>query len=447
MTAITTVIGRNELVDIVDHSIKDIPAKIDTGADSCAIWASNIKESKGILSFTLFGIGSVYYNGEAKTTDHYKTTSVKNSFGNSELRYTVWLPVRLNGKRYKVRFNLADRSGNHFPILLGKRFLNKKFLVDVSRNYLLTPVEKNPQAKKVLILTTNPSTEAIDFFKTVESSIDGTVDVHSYDELIYRIGEKPSVRIGKTGVDVSDYNLVYFKSRKRCLEQAMALASYLRYKNVIYRDEELDKIISHSKLSEMMELATHAISIPECIVARTSELLTLVPEINNEIRYPLVAKDVYSDRGAHNYLINDEVELRKVLQEADESCLFAVQKYIPNNGFKRVMVLGKEVTMVMNRSVVPHKNPQKAHLNKPKGSLNASLEDPAELDAGASSMCLMGAELMRRQIAGIDILQDKATGKWYILEVNSGPQLYSTKFTNEKAKLLADYFKHELERW
>ena len=58
------IIGIVELVSIGKRAI-DIPAKIDTGADSSSIWASNIRVDKnGVLRFSLFGEGSPYYNGK-----------------------------------------------------------------------------------------------------------------------------------------------------------------------------------------------------------------------------------------------------------------------------------------------------------------------------------------------------------------------------------------------
>ena len=57
------IIGSTELVSV--ENFLNIPAKIDTGADSSAIWASNINVSEdGVLSFSLFGKDSKFYTGE-----------------------------------------------------------------------------------------------------------------------------------------------------------------------------------------------------------------------------------------------------------------------------------------------------------------------------------------------------------------------------------------------
>ncbi|MGH7239631.1 MAG: hypothetical protein ACREHG_06145, partial [Candidatus Saccharimonadales bacterium] len=58
-------IGHNELVDFPELKFSGVPAKIDTGADSSAIWASSIKlDVKGVLSAVLFGNESQFFTGE-----------------------------------------------------------------------------------------------------------------------------------------------------------------------------------------------------------------------------------------------------------------------------------------------------------------------------------------------------------------------------------------------
>jgi hypothetical protein len=75
------VIGRNLMVDINGH-VKDVPAKVDTGADSSAIWVSNVTVDKeGILRFTLFGEGSKYYTGEVIKRRAFRVAIVRSSTG------------------------------------------------------------------------------------------------------------------------------------------------------------------------------------------------------------------------------------------------------------------------------------------------------------------------------------------------------------------------------
>jgi hypothetical protein len=130
------IIGSNALVDLVGHAER-IPAKIDTGADSSSIWASNISvDEDNYLHFILFDKGSQYYTGEVIKRKAFKVASVKSSTGHHQLRYRTELLMRVGKKRVKVLFNLSDRSSQHFPILIGRRTLANKFLVNVSKKEL-----------------------------------------------------------------------------------------------------------------------------------------------------------------------------------------------------------------------------------------------------------------------------------------------------------------------
>jgi hypothetical protein len=126
------IIGQNALVDVKGHQ-KHVPAKVDTGADSSAIWASQVAMSKGgILSFVLFDGSSPFYTGEVIERHAYQVAFIRSSNGAEQIRYKIELPLRIDGKLIRAQVTLSDRSKNHFPILLGRRTLNKKFVVDVS---------------------------------------------------------------------------------------------------------------------------------------------------------------------------------------------------------------------------------------------------------------------------------------------------------------------------
>lgn len=132
MNSLKTTIGRNVYVDLIGHAAQ-IPAKVDTGADSSSIWASNVSIlPDGTLQFTLFDSGSPFYDGKKLVTSDFSVASVRNSTGHTEIRYRAALSVRIKGRRIKATFNLSDRSRNHFPILIGRRTLSGKFIVDVS---------------------------------------------------------------------------------------------------------------------------------------------------------------------------------------------------------------------------------------------------------------------------------------------------------------------------
>jgi hypothetical protein len=136
-------IGRAEKIDLVDVSMGDVPAKVDTGADSSSIWVSHVAEQDDGLHIVFFGTGSPYFTGdEIVIRSGYRVTRVANSFGQKELRYKLKLRIRVRGRLIRATFTLSDRSQKTYPILLGRRLLQGKFIVDVSQGEALIADEK-----------------------------------------------------------------------------------------------------------------------------------------------------------------------------------------------------------------------------------------------------------------------------------------------------------------
>lgn len=144
-----TIIGRAEKIDILDLGLLGVPAKIDTGADVSALWASSVSEKPDGLYCVFFDKKSPFYSGEAVhfSKSSYTLTRVANSFGHSELRYKVKLRIRVNGRSVRATFTLSDRSLKTYPILLGRRLLHNKFLVDVTKGEALHAEEKQKKTQ------------------------------------------------------------------------------------------------------------------------------------------------------------------------------------------------------------------------------------------------------------------------------------------------------------
>ncbi|MHB1865487.1 MAG: ATP-dependent zinc protease family protein [Candidatus Saccharimonadales bacterium] len=129
----TKVIGSTVTISFPAGNVYDLPAKVDTGADGSSIWASNIVEANGELSFCLLDKSSDKFSGKVIKSKDYKQIAVNNSFGDRETRYKVGLTVIIEGKRVRAKFTLANRKLKSYPALIGKRLLNNRFIVDVSK--------------------------------------------------------------------------------------------------------------------------------------------------------------------------------------------------------------------------------------------------------------------------------------------------------------------------
>ena len=63
----------------------------------------------------------------------FKEKRVRSSNGQLQYRYLIKTSVIIFGKKYKTEFTLTDRGKMKYPILIGRKLLNKNFVVDVSK--------------------------------------------------------------------------------------------------------------------------------------------------------------------------------------------------------------------------------------------------------------------------------------------------------------------------
>jgi hypothetical protein len=133
MTAQSNIVGSIELVSFPEFNMSDVPAKIDTGADTGALHCTKIEEiGKGkssTLRFSPFDHPEITIEAKEFITKH-----VRSSNGDASVRYFITTTIHLQGKDFPIQISLADRTEMKWPMLIGKRFLqDNNFLVDVSR--------------------------------------------------------------------------------------------------------------------------------------------------------------------------------------------------------------------------------------------------------------------------------------------------------------------------
>jgi hypothetical protein len=120
----------------------DLDAKVDTGADSNALHCDDIEIKEDKVSFTLLDEVHASYHGKRITLPIYKIKRVKSSNGTVQIRPSIKITVKFFGKKYKSIISLTNRADMKFPMLIGRRFLKDKFLVDVSQEYLCNKKEE-----------------------------------------------------------------------------------------------------------------------------------------------------------------------------------------------------------------------------------------------------------------------------------------------------------------
>ncbi|TVZ52598.1 ATP-dependent zinc protease [Dokdonia sp. Hel_I_53] len=124
------IIGRTDKADFPELGFEDIDVKIDTGAYTSSIHCHSITEVDSLLICTFFDKKHPLYNGKELVFEDYDIAAVKSSNGEIQYRYEVQSDIRIFNKKYKISLTLSSREDMRFPVLLGRKFLTKKFIVD-----------------------------------------------------------------------------------------------------------------------------------------------------------------------------------------------------------------------------------------------------------------------------------------------------------------------------
>lgn len=124
------ILGRADIVDFPLLNLQNLKVKIDTGAYTSAIHCHSIKEQDGKLHCVFNDLE----NEEPKTIvfKNYTLTDVKSSNGHKENRFKIKTEVIFFKKTYKINLTLSTRNDMRFPALIGRQFLQHKFVVDVN---------------------------------------------------------------------------------------------------------------------------------------------------------------------------------------------------------------------------------------------------------------------------------------------------------------------------
>ncbi len=108
-----------------------LTARIDSGAKFSSISVQNLFLSEKRLYFSVQDgeLSKLYY------ADNFSEKSFKNVMG-WQKRFVAPIEITIGGIVSTSLFSLADRSKMKYPVLLGRSFLNGKFIVDPSRTFM-----------------------------------------------------------------------------------------------------------------------------------------------------------------------------------------------------------------------------------------------------------------------------------------------------------------------
>lgn len=135
------VIGQKEYVYLDKAGVK-LPARIDTGATTSSIHASEIqqyeRDGRNWVRFTITDPST----GKDMELERplVRRVRIKRHGTEGQRRLIVKLWVTLGSIRSRTEFSLTDRSEFKLPVLIGRSFLHGSAVVDVTREYTTSPL-------------------------------------------------------------------------------------------------------------------------------------------------------------------------------------------------------------------------------------------------------------------------------------------------------------------
>lgn len=135
-----TEIGWREWVALPELGVPAIQAKVDTGANSSSLHAFNQERfMKDGVEYIRFDIHPRKRSAAQSVTCEVPVVmerKVRNPGGRSELRPVISTPVVVNRVLIRALINLTERDEMTFRMLIGRRTLRGKFVVNPGRSYL-----------------------------------------------------------------------------------------------------------------------------------------------------------------------------------------------------------------------------------------------------------------------------------------------------------------------
>lgn len=146
------IIGWREWLAIPDLDVPAIKAKIDTGAATSSLHAFDLER------YRRSGVDYVYFNIHPLQRSHDSVRSVeaevlderrvRSSNGQVEERPVIRMKVKLLTRIWKIDVTLSNRDEMGFRMLLGRRALRGRFLVDPGRSFLAGTPHKARRSRR-----------------------------------------------------------------------------------------------------------------------------------------------------------------------------------------------------------------------------------------------------------------------------------------------------------
>lgn len=140
MKAKKIIIGRKDVADFEKLDLYGIEVKIDSGAYTSSFHCHKIekvnRDGVELIKCKFLDPSHPQYHEKEFCFDNFKMRTIKSSNGLVEERVSINTEITIFRKKYPIELTLAERIEMKHPVLLGRKFVSKRFLIDTSRKNL-----------------------------------------------------------------------------------------------------------------------------------------------------------------------------------------------------------------------------------------------------------------------------------------------------------------------
>lgn len=423
-------IGCEEWCVFENMGIPAIKARVDSGAKTSSIQATNIKVyNKGAQEWVKFEVNPLQENRsiaiecDARLVDR---RMVKSSSGISEERLVVKSFMTLGDASFDIELTLANRDTMEYRMLLGREALNDRYIVNPAKNFAIKDFTEEEitqkyarfiKAKtglKIALLASNP--ELYSNKRLMEAAeARGHEIVFLNVELAYMKLDTHSPEIRYRGGNIlREFDAVIPRIKPSVTFYGCALIRQFHNLGVYCQNSAEAIAQSRDKLFASQLFSKHDIHIPITGFAKSPmDTKDLIKMVNGA---PLIIKLLESTQGKGVVLAETNKAAESVINAFKSvNTNILVQEFIKEAN-------GQDIRcFVVNGKVVASMQRQAA-----KGEFRANIHQGGsasiiKITSEEKKLAVKAAKVLNLAVAGVDIIRSNKGP--LLLEVNSSPGL------------------------
>ena len=425
-----TVLGSEEWCVFEQLGIPAIRARVDSGAKTSSIQATNTKiVMRGGHEWVQFEVHplqknrSITISCEAPLIDK---RTVRSSSGVSEERLVVKTPLRLGDESFDIELTLTNRENMDFRMLLGREALSGRFVVDPGQNLLMGDFSREDldqvyasyiQKKtglKIALLASNPNLYSNR--RIMEAGQDRGHDMVFLNvELAYMKldANAPEIRY-RGGNILNEFDAIIPRIKPSVTFYACALIRQFHNLGVYCLNSAEAINQSRDKLFASQLFAKHDLHIPITGFAKSpNDTKDLIKMVNGA---PLIIKLLESTQGKGVVLAETNKAAESVINAFKSvQTNILVQEFIKeaNGQDIRCLVIDGKVIASMQRQAAKGEFRANIHQGGKAGKVKITREE--------RKLAVKAAKILNLTVAGVDIIRSNRGP--LLLEVNSSPGL------------------------